>query len=107
MPDIEKVINGLQHCNVESEGIFHNPCNGCPYQDISGCSEQLKNEAIELLKEQQEQKEKWIRDIDLFIKDYERESQSTSNKIEAIYFNGIRRGFVNAKELILGERNHG
>ena len=50
MPDIEKVIKGLECCKVG--------CTDCPYRGISDCVTSLNNDAIELLKEQQKEIER-------------------------------------------------
>ena len=59
MDKLEKVIKGFEHCKRESESIDDNPCNGCPYnydgeRGENVCMrEQLMRDAIELLKEQE------------------------------------------------------
>lgn len=55
MPDIEKVINGLEHCAAR-----HKCNNECPYSNIiqdqnegmDSCITQLSKDALELLKQQ-------------------------------------------------------
>ena len=49
--DIEKVIDGLEHCRLMCEGVSHNPCKGCQYQGKYDCADTLKTDALELLKE--------------------------------------------------------
>lgn len=70
MADFMKVISGLTHCIRESEHIYDNPCGCCPYYVSVGfnqfrCeSQQMKKDAIELLKEQHEKIEKaklWLK----------------------------------------------
>ena len=54
MPDIEKVIKGLKvHKNIGCE----NSAGICPYLRI-GCSKQLAEDALELIKEQQKEIER-------------------------------------------------
>lgn len=49
MADREKVIKGIDICLNR----FH--CGAeCPYYDNSGCQEQLRDDALALLKEQEE-----------------------------------------------------
>lgn len=63
MPDIEKVIKGLEFCTSTTG------CTGCPYEDPCHDIEQrilgeaIMRDALELLKEQKPQRGKWI-DID-------------------------------------------
>ena len=52
MADLEKVIKGLEHCMMDSDGIQDNPCEDCPYLSKPGCSARLKQDAINLLKSQ-------------------------------------------------------
>lgn len=49
MTDIEKVIEGLKHCNFGNCG----PCyeNDCPYYQSHDCTDELKNDILSLLKE--------------------------------------------------------
>ena len=53
MAELNKVIDGLKHCRLESESVSHNPCKGCSYQGSYDCADTLKTDALELLKEQQ------------------------------------------------------
>lgn len=57
MIDREKVIEGLKRCLLESNYLYSNPCNGCPYKGqeltINECVDQLKADALSLLKEQE------------------------------------------------------
>ena len=48
-PDLEKVIQGLEHCGQPTE------CDGCPYDTglVGGCFTRLKSDALELLRAQQ------------------------------------------------------
>ena len=63
MPDIEKVIKGLEFCTSTTG------CTGCQYEDPCHDIEQrilgeaIMRDALELLKEQKPQRGKWI-DID-------------------------------------------
>ena len=56
MTDIEKVIKGLEHCMRESDNLYDDPCNGCPYyvekQPSRICSGELQKDCYDLLKEQ-------------------------------------------------------
>ena len=53
MPDIEKVIKGLECC------LNNNNCKACPYEKefdrAFDCIDRTRKDAIELLKEQQKQ----------------------------------------------------
>ena len=53
MPDIEKAIEGLEHCRLMTSNITFNPCYECPYKGNYSCADILKTDALELLKEQQ------------------------------------------------------
>ena len=55
MPDIKEVMEALEHCIKDSEHIYDNPCFRCPYscQCEEGYTTALKEDALELLKEQQ------------------------------------------------------
>ena len=60
MPDREKVIKGLELCEIGSGDRCYE--TECPYYD-QGCTESLKNNILELLKEQEATKPKtghWI-----------------------------------------------
>ena len=59
MADLDKVLKGFEHCIMESDGIQDNPCADCPYLSKPGCSARLKQDAINLLKSQQAEIEKW------------------------------------------------
>lgn len=52
MPDREKVIKGLECCLKESDHLYSNPCNGCPYEGQE-CIDRMKADALVLLKEQE------------------------------------------------------
>lgn len=48
--DKEKVIKGLECCNQVEDG-----CEACPYyNDFNGCMLELREDALALIKEQQE-----------------------------------------------------
>lgn len=49
MPDREKVIKGLE-CLITNEV----PCDGCSYNEGTYCLRNIANDALELLKEQEE-----------------------------------------------------
>ena len=101
MADIEKVIKGLEQCKVGGS------CDGCQYDfQSSRCIFRLHADTLELLKEQQEQKEKWIRDIDLYIADAE-DGAKNSVRGGKVYAVGLSYGLNIAKEIIEGKRNHG
>ena len=52
MADIEKAIEGLEHCRLMTSNITFNPCYECPYKGNYSCADILKTDALELLKEQ-------------------------------------------------------
>ena len=51
MIDRQKVIKGLEHCDIGGSG----PCyeNDCPYYQSHDCTDELKNDILVLLKEQE------------------------------------------------------
>lgn len=49
MPDREKVIKGLEHCDF---GDFAT-CHECPYYQSHDCTDELKNDILVMLKEQE------------------------------------------------------
>ena len=51
MPDLENVIKGLECCLKESDHLYSNPCNGCPYEGQE-CIDRIKADALAMLKEQ-------------------------------------------------------
>ena len=103
MDRLKKVIKGFECCERE---ICN--CNQCPYakHDVTDCYHILRRDALKLLKEQQEQKEKWIRDIDLYIADAEGEAKNPVRCGKG-YAVGLSYGLNIAKEIIEGKRNHG
>ena len=56
MAELDKIIKGLEHCMRESDNLYDNPCDGCPYyvekQPSGICSGELQNDCYDLLKEQ-------------------------------------------------------
>lgn len=50
--NMEKVIKGLECCLKESDHLYSNPCNGCPYEGQE-CVDRMKADALVLLKEQE------------------------------------------------------
>lgn len=54
MPDMENVITGLECCLKESDHLYSNPCNGCPYEGQE-CIERMEADALALLKEYKRQ----------------------------------------------------
>ena len=73
MAELEKVIKGLEHCMRESDNLYDNPCDGCPYyvekQPSGICSGELQNDCYDLLKDQDNQ----IHHMGLIIEEYEKE----------------------------------
>ena len=55
MAELNKVIKGLEHCQLMTSNSPFNPCHECPYKGKYGCAEILKREALELLKEYKQQ----------------------------------------------------
>ena len=60
--DREKVIHGLECCTEWDS------CNKCPYEtpneyDIAECTLSLHTDALALLKEQENQKQNWLKQI--------------------------------------------
>ena len=67
MPDREKVIRGLECCCTHIVGMS---CGNCPYEieqkeepGIDECTTVLAYDALALLKEHEEQKQKWLQNI--------------------------------------------
>lgn len=52
MPEREKVIKALECCLKESDHLYSNPCNSCPYEGKE-CIDRMKTDALALLKEQE------------------------------------------------------
>lgn len=52
MDNIEKAIEGLEHCRLMTSNITFNPCYECPYKGNYSCADILKTDALELLKKQ-------------------------------------------------------
>lgn len=74
MTDIEKVIKGLECCRIDENGNRHINCADCPYytDDDKGqmwCSNEINNDAIELLKGQEEREKAICKAICEFIRD--------------------------------------
>ena len=64
MPDLEKVINGLEICVDREPGKY--TCNKCPYEiDGNYCEINLAKDALSLLKEQEAVK-KCCRDCEYY-----------------------------------------
>ena len=58
MPDREKVVNALECC---IDGML---CAECGYEGLDRCFDKvLLADALSLLKEQEEQKQKWLQNI--------------------------------------------
>ncbi len=50
MPDLERVIKGLECCKIPFRKCYN---GGCPYFKNDGCKARLKGDALELLKAQE------------------------------------------------------
>lgn len=61
MIDREKVIKALECCLKESDHLYSNPCNGCPYEGQE-CIDRMKTDALALLKEHEAVKPILIRE---------------------------------------------
>lgn len=48
MPDMDKVIKGLEHCDFGSDACYEKEC---PYYQSHDCIDELKNDILALLKE--------------------------------------------------------
>ena len=51
MPDREKVIKGLEHCDFGVSGTCYE--KECPYYQSHDCTDELKNDILVLLKKQE------------------------------------------------------
>ena len=101
MPDREKVIKGLECCIRESDSLYSNPCNGCPYEGKE-CIDRLKVDSLALLKEQEEQKRKWLRNI--------ADNQLSIGKgVDPLtdYEQGVWDGLQMAFEILTGDEDDG
>lgn len=58
--DRENVIKGLESCIIRYPDDKPR-CDDCPYESM--CCNRLKIDALALLKEQEEQKQKWLQNI--------------------------------------------
>jgi len=61
MIDIENVIKALECCLKESDHLYSNPCNGCPYEGRE-CIDRMKTDALALLKEYKSEYENGFND---------------------------------------------
>ena len=62
MPDREKIIKGLE-CLAQKQAPTANPCKDCGYinrPSFAICVKDIASDALELLKEQQQEIDKWI-----------------------------------------------
>ena len=80
---------------------------GNPHYEYLWPYAQAIDEIIAELEEQQEQREKWIRDIDLYIADAEDSAKNPAVRSAKGYAVGLSYGLNIAKEIIEGKRNHG
>lgn len=106
MVDIKQVMNDIGRCTCH----VPDACRDCSYDKghpYNECVEMMLKDTLEMLKEQQEQKEKWIRDIDLYIADAEDSAESPWVRVAKGYAVGLSWGLNIAKEIIEGKRNHG
>ena len=105
MADIEKVIKGLEHCTRPSEiGKGGNFCMDCPYVEPIGfnqfkCNgEQMKKDAIELLKDQRQQI--WeLQDLTEHLKDKLKEKKKPIEDFGMFAYKKHFRGELNAENL--------
>lgn len=62
MPDVEKVIKGLEHCCLDDDG--YPSCDGCPYRPCNvRCGGDLHADALALLKAQKPVEPTWRRGL--------------------------------------------
>lgn len=69
MADREQIIKGLECCLKESDHLYSNPCNGCPYEGQE-CIDRLKADALAMLKEQEAKTGHWIEKEDYNLDTY-------------------------------------
>lgn len=84
MADKGKILNGLKRCQE-----YGNPCEGCPYIHEISCWRKLHDDALALLKEQEEKIESLTEDIEVWKRRYkvmvlECKSSDDPNKEPAI-----------------------
>jgi hypothetical protein len=53
MPDMEKVLKGLEVCLAADLSTDENPCAPCPYFFDRMCQDTIKKDALALLREQE------------------------------------------------------
>ena len=104
MPDMEKVIKGLERCSTIDMccmeiSCYHPMYLECPYHEDGECVKHLVQDALELLKGQDEQKRQWL----IEIADNQIAHAPYPNKDE--YTRGIYDGLEMAWQIITGGKD--
>lgn len=108
MPDIEKVIKGLEMHEKKRAGVG---CLECPYAEAEGgtddwCIRGLHRDILAILKEQEAQERKWLQTIaDNQIANAPNDSpMSLDEMLESEYKSGICEGLQMAFEILMEGR---
>lgn len=100
MLSIKEVMLGLESCIAKNPDDLHR-CDECPYTE-GFCTNRMKMDALATLKEQEEQKQKWLKDIE----DKKYANKPTGFENFAVLYEkiGICKGLQMAYEIITGEK---
>lgn len=97
MPDREKVIDALEHCELCA-------CNNCPYNENGkggwNCR-QMHKDALALLKEHDEQKREWLQTI--ADNQLANAPTDTMDATQQTYYDGVWHGLQMAWDIITVE----
>ena len=99
MIDREKVIKGVTRCG---ERNWRNSCLDCPYENVYGdrirCAGELSRDVLALLKQQEEQKQRWLQAI----ADNQLANSPNGNEddMELKYESGVWNGLQMAWEIL-------
>lgn len=94
MADIEKVIKGLECCTRYEVGKQLNNCLDCPYVEPIGfnqfrCkSQEMKEDALELLKEQKEERKRMLSWLSKFCRHIDNGDKWLTDEENLAFFKG-------------------
>ena len=99
MKDREDVIKGLEICVHRVPGKYD--CSECPYEiDGDCCAINLTNDALSMLKEQDEQKREWLQAI--ADNQLANAPTDTMDATQNTYYDGVWHGLQMAWDIITG-----